>query len=93
MKKGEERSLWSDLYIAASAGVVKVNIETPFEDVNDLKVTVPFVDADGVRIYPDGNGDFVIPAGTQKLGRNCERQRALLLPDCGRHRDFMPFLV
>ena len=56
-----------DLYIAASAGVVKVNIETPFEDVNDLKVTVPFVDADGVRIYPDGNGDFVIPAGTQKL--------------------------
>ena len=56
-----------DLYIAASAGVVKVNIETPFEDVNDLKVAVPFVDADGVRIYPDGNGNFVIPAGTRKL--------------------------
>ena len=56
-----------DLYIAASAGVVKVNIEKPFEDVNDLKVAVPFVDADGVRIYPDGNGDFTVPAGTQKL--------------------------
>jgi len=56
-----------DLYIAASAGVVKVNIEKPFEDVNDLKVAVPFVDADGVRVYPDGNGDFTVPAGTQKL--------------------------
>ena len=56
-----------DLYIAASAGVVKVNIEKPFENVNDLKVAVPFVDADGVRVYPDGNGDFTVPAGTQKL--------------------------
>jgi len=56
-----------DLYIAGSAGVIKVNIETPFEDVNDLKVAVPFVDADGARIYPDGNGSFVIPADTLKL--------------------------
>ena len=56
-----------DLYIAASAGVVKVNIEKPFEDVNDLKIAVPYIDVDGARIYPDGNGDFVIPAGARKL--------------------------
>ena len=59
-----------DLYIAASAGVVKVNIEKPFEDVNDLKVAVPFVNADGERVWPDGNGDFTIPADTHKLTVN-----------------------
>ncbi len=42
-----------DLYIAGSTGVCKVNIETPFEDVSDLKVAVPFVDTDGTRVYPD----------------------------------------
>ena len=56
-----------DLYIPGSTGVCKVNIDRPFEDVNDLKAVVPFVDADGTRIYPDENGAFTIPASTQKL--------------------------
>lgn len=56
-----------DLYISSSSGVVKVNIETSFEDVNDLKVAVPFVDVDGVRLYPDETGTFVIPADARKL--------------------------
>ena len=56
-----------DLFIASSAGVVKINIEQPFEDVSDLKVAVPFVDADDVRIYPDENGAFTIPSETHKL--------------------------
>ncbi len=56
-----------NLYIAASCGVIKVNIEKPFEDVNDLMVTVPYVEADGTAIYPDASGVFVIPANTMKL--------------------------
>ena len=56
-----------DLYIAGSTGVCKVNIEQPFEDVNDLKAVVPYVQADGTDIYPDKKGDFTIPSGTQKL--------------------------
>ena len=56
-----------DLYIAGSTGVCKVNIEKPFEDVNDLIAIVPFVEADGVVIYPDETGTFVIPASTRKL--------------------------
>ena len=56
-----------DLYIAGSTGVCKVNIEIPFEDVNDLKATVPYVEADGKVIYPDASGVFTIPADTQKL--------------------------
>ena len=56
-----------ELYMASTTGVAKVNIEAPFEDVNDLKVAVPFIDVDGVRIYPDENGCFTVPADAQKL--------------------------
>ena len=56
-----------DLYIAGSTGVCKVNIEVPFEDVNDLKAVVPFVEVDGTAIYPDETGAFIIPHSTQKL--------------------------
>ena len=56
-----------DLYMASTTGVAKVNIETPFEDVNELKVAVPYVDVDGVRIYPDEDGNFTIPSTSQKL--------------------------
>ena len=60
-----------DLYIAGTSGVCKVNIDEPFEDVNDLKAVVPFVEADGETIYPGGDGSFIVPAGTQKLTIHC----------------------
>ena len=56
-----------DLYIAATTGVTQVNIEKSFEDVNELKVTVPYVEIDGKRIYPGEDGSFTIPKDTQKL--------------------------
>lgn len=56
-----------DLYIAGSTGVCKVNIDQTFEDVNDLKAAVPFVEADGKTLYPDETGAFTIPDSTQKL--------------------------
>ena len=56
-----------DLYISGSIGVCKVNVDQPIEDVNDLKAVVPYVEADGVRIYPDENGAFTISDSTQKL--------------------------
>ena len=56
-----------DLYIAGTTGVVKVNIEETFEDVNDLKVAVPYIDVDGVKIYPDTTGTFTIPAEAKKV--------------------------
>ena len=56
-----------DLYLSGTTGVAKVNIESSLEDVNDLKQAVPFVDADGVRIYPDKSGAFTIPSSVQKL--------------------------
>ncbi len=56
-----------DLYIAGSTGICKVNIDEPFDDVNELKAVVPYVDADGVVIYPDESGTITIPSTTHKL--------------------------
>ncbi|MBR5667786.1 MAG: HD domain-containing protein [Lachnospiraceae bacterium] len=55
------------LYIAGSDGVTQVNIEEPFNSVNDLKVAVPFIEADGVPIYPDENGNFRVKADVKKV--------------------------
>ena len=56
-----------DLYISGSVGVCKVNINQPFEDVNDLHAGVPYVIADKTVIYPDETGVFTIPESTKKL--------------------------
>ncbi len=55
------------LFMASTSGVTKVNVEESMENVNEIKVAVPFVEADGVMIYPDEEGNFTIPASTQKL--------------------------
>ena len=56
-----------DLYIAGSTGVAKVNIEAPIEDIGVLKQAVPYIDIDGVRIYPNEEGGFTIPSNVRKL--------------------------
>jgi len=56
-----------DLYLSGTTGVAKVNIESSLEDVSNLKKAVPFIDADGVRIYPDKSGAFTVPSSVQKL--------------------------
>ncbi|MCR5230603.1 MAG: SpoIIE family protein phosphatase [Solobacterium sp.] len=56
-----------DLYIAGSTGAVKINISDPIENVSDMKVSVPFVDVDGVRTYPDENGVFNLGWDVHKL--------------------------
>ena len=56
-----------DLYIAGNSGVAKVNIEEPLEEINDIKQAVPYVEADGERLWPDESGGFTLPPKTQKL--------------------------
>ncbi len=56
-----------DLYIAGSSGVAKVNINSSLEDVSELKQAVPYIEADGKRLYPDGNGGFSLPPAVRKL--------------------------
>ena len=54
------------LYIAGTTGVTKVNIEKTFEKVSNIKMSVPYVDADGVKIYPE-NGVITIPKSAKRV--------------------------
>ena len=56
-----------DLYISGNEGIIKVNIDNPPENKGEIKVTVPYVDCDGERLYPDNNGVFSVPGTTRKL--------------------------
>ena len=56
-----------DLYIAGSAGVVKVNIEQPYGQTIRYSIAVPYVEADGERYYADLSGQFNLPANARKV--------------------------
>ncbi|MBR5088575.1 MAG: HD domain-containing protein [Ruminiclostridium sp.] len=56
-----------DLYIAGTTGIAKVNIEKSFEEISGLKAAVPYIEADGKRIYPDDAGVFTVTCDTQKI--------------------------
>ncbi len=55
------------LYIAGSTGVAKVNIDVEFDEVKNIKMAVPYVEADGEMIYPDESGVFNVPASAKRL--------------------------
>ena len=55
------------LYIAGNSGVTSVNVEEPVENVLDLKISVPYVEIDGQRIYPESEGKFHLPHAVHKL--------------------------
>ena len=59
-----------DLYIAGNGGVTKVNVYSGDKLTSSWSMNVPYVEADGVRIYPDENGRITLPAGTTKLTVN-----------------------
>jgi energy-coupling factor transport system substrate-specific component len=56
-----------DLYISGTTGVARVNIENIFETVNNVKMAVPFVDADGQRVYPGKDGKITITSDVKRL--------------------------
>lgn len=56
-----------DLYISGTTGIAKVNIEKPFEDVAKLKMSVPYIEGDGKRYYPDDSGVITLPADIHKV--------------------------
>ncbi|MCR5718845.1 MAG: HD domain-containing protein [Oscillospiraceae bacterium] len=56
-----------ELYIAGTTGVSRVNINKPFEDISKINICVPYVEADGVKYFPDSSGKITIPSTTSKL--------------------------
>ncbi len=62
-----EQAKDGNLYIASTVGVAKVNIEKPFENIGELKITVPYLDVDEKRYFPDENGNYALPGNMRKL--------------------------
>ena len=56
-----------NLYISGTTGIAKVNIENAFLDVENIKMAVPYVSADGELIYPDADGKITVPYDTSRL--------------------------
>ena len=56
-----------ELYIASTSGVIRVNIDEELDDVTLIKAAVPYIDADGARLYPEEDGQFHVKAGVKKL--------------------------
>ena len=56
-----------DLYIAGTSGVSRINIDKPAVGGGDLKASVPYIDADGIRIYPDEKGRFTVASNVRRL--------------------------
>lgn len=56
-----------DLYVAGVKGVIRFNIEEPAARMGELKVSLPFIDVDGVRCFPNEKGEFHLPGTAQKL--------------------------
>ena len=56
-----------NLYISGSAGVTKVDIYKPLEDVSKTKMSVPFVEADGEMIYAEDDGSIIIPSNVKRV--------------------------
>ncbi|MBO7633403.1 MAG: HD-GYP domain-containing protein, partial [Lachnospiraceae bacterium] len=56
-----------DLYICGRRGVSCVNIEDFFVQTNDLILSVPYIEADGVRYYHDEDNTFRIPSTAEYI--------------------------
>ena len=62
-----ELGLDGTLYISCRNGVSAVNIDQYFEGDADIRLTIPYVDADENRIYIDDSMQLTIPASTKVL--------------------------
>ena len=62
-----EQAADGNLYIASTAGVARINIENSFANTGELKFSVPYLEADEKRFYPDDEGNFTLPGTIRKL--------------------------
>ena len=55
------------LYIAGTTGIASVNIYSAHKSSSDIRLTVPFIEADDTLLSPAEDGSFTIPSGTKRL--------------------------
>ncbi|MBQ1317738.1 MAG: SpoIIE family protein phosphatase [Lachnospiraceae bacterium] len=56
-----------NLYIAGTEGVSKINVDEPLEGVSGIRIAIPYLEADGTRIYADESGVFHVGSRVRKL--------------------------
>lgn len=54
------------LYISGNTGVCSVNVNETYSDLHEIKLAIPFVEADDV-LYPVENNRVTIPAGAKRV--------------------------
>ena len=55
-----------DLYISGSSGVVLTNIDESKDVDDDILISVPYIEVDGEKIYPDHDGAFTLQPHARK---------------------------
>ena len=56
-----------DLYISGRTGVSRVNIDRYFDKTHDIKFSVPYIEANDEKYYPDGNGRVTLPSSAHTI--------------------------
>ena len=56
-----------ELYLSGNTGTTKVNIEKAFQCKPEIKTCIPYIEADGERLYPDKNGNISFPPTVKRL--------------------------
>ncbi len=57
----------SNMYVSSRNGVCKFDIDKFVDENLDIKFAIHSVISDGVEIYPDESGKYVIPAGANRI--------------------------
>lgn len=56
-----------NLYVSSREGVNKVNINNYFDQDNEIKVDLKYIYCDGDIVYPDENGEYIIPSDAKRI--------------------------
>ena len=56
-----------DLYISGRTGVSRVNIDKYFDQTHDIKFSVPYIEANDIKYYPDQQGNVTLPSSANTI--------------------------
>lgn len=56
-----------DLYISGRNGVSRVNIDSYFVQNHDIKFSVPYIEDEEQRYYPNDNNTFILPSSANNI--------------------------
>ncbi|MDO4804979.1 MAG: SpoIIE family protein phosphatase [Lachnospiraceae bacterium] len=58
---------FGNLYISGTTGVARINVNTAYGKISNLKAAIPYIDADDTRLFPNENGEFALSSRIRKI--------------------------